>query len=234
MPIAELSAKICPLCQEPHIGFFSVCYICTEAQEAQRQEQAKREAHIAKGVEWKEMCPPIYRTSDWGRTDIATECANVAQTWWAKDDGKGLGIYGGSGLGKTRAMWEILKRHHFAGRKVKAIDAIGLENAAGDRHYSDRRESLSARHSIQQCKHVGILYIDDLGKERASPAVAKVLHDIIEHRTRNRLTTLWTSEKVGAELGARLGDDYADGLIRRLREFSTIIQANPQSKNPIP
>lgn len=222
MPEATITLKTCPLCSAQHESFFSVCLICTEAQEAERQEAAAKARQQQKNEQWLDLCPANYRATDWNRASLHPACAIVASTWWPAADGKGLGLRGPSGIGKTRAMWEILKRLHFTGRKVMALDAIALEQAAADRHHATVSENHAARRLIDRAKRAGILFLDDIGKETASPSVAKVLHDIIECRTRERLVTLWTTERTGQELGLRLGQDYGDGLVRRLREFSTI------------
>ncbi len=93
-------------------------------------------------------------------------------------------------------------------------------------HVGDPASASQARSLIHRCRTAGVLLFDDFGKERKlSSAVASATHDLLEDRARNCRTTLWTSEKTGVELAQRLGDDYADGIIRRLREFSQIIAA---------
>jgi DNA replication protein DnaC len=230
MPEALLTIKTCPFCSAQHESFFSVCPTCTEAREAKRLKADAEALQQQKADQWLDLCPTIYRETDWTRSELHPACAMVAKTWYPSTDGKGLGLRGDSGIGKTRAMWEILKRLHFSGRKVMAIDAIALEQAAADRHHATLGENHAARRLITSAKRCGILFLDDIGKETASPSVAKALHDIIECRTRERLVTLWTTERSGKELGARLGQDYGAGLVRRLREFSTIPEMSPTPK----
>lgn len=226
MTNALLTLKTCPFCSALHESFFSVCTPCLEAAETDRIQEKKRQIQQEKAEKWLELCPEIYRTTDWKNTadypDLNPNCAHIAATWLPADDGMGLGLHGKSGIGKTRAMWTILKRLHFSGRKVVALDAIALEQAAVDRHHATVSENHAARRLIDRAKNAGILYLDDIGKEKASPSVAKVLHDILETRTRAKRVTLWTSERVGHELALRFGTDYGDGMVRRLREFSHI------------
>lgn len=226
MPEATFALHTCPLCTAQHEGFFKVCLDCTQKAEETRLEQEQIAVQQRKAAAWLELCPANYRKTDWQLFEqypkLNPTCAHVAATWWPRNDGMGLGLNGPSGIGKTRAMWEILKRLHFSGRKIVALDAIALEQAAADRHHSTVSENHAARRLIDRAKRAGILYLDDIGKEKATPSVAKVLHDVIETRTRDRLVTLWTSERDGVELALRFGLDYGDGIVRRLREFSHI------------
>jgi len=122
-------------------------------------------------------------------------------------------------------VWEILRRHHFSGRSVFAATAQQIQFAVGDFHSDTQMDRNAARKLIRDCKGAGILFVDDIGKERSTAAVAAVLHDIVETRISHKLPILWTSEMTGEDLAQKLGDNYGHGLIRRLREFSTVIAA---------
>ena len=221
------TAKLCPECGRSHTGLFKSCPDCIEGNWNREQEIKKREAHAALTKTWTEICPPGYASTDWSRPELSPVCREAATKWWASASRfPWLGIHGGTGRGKTRCMWEILRRHHFAGRHVLAVDVTQFARAASDWHCDDRTARSEARSLIRRCCNAGILLFDDIGKERKlSAAVASATHDLLEERARQRRTTLWTSEKTGDELAQRFGDDYADGIIRRLREFSEIVAA---------
>jgi DNA replication protein DnaC len=221
------TAKLCPECGHSHAGLFRHCPDCMEGAWQKEQEVKKLEAQAALSKAWTKICPPGYASTDWSHPDLSPVCREAAMKWWASGSRyPWLGIHGGTGRGKTRCMWEILRRHHFAGRQVLAVDVTQFARAASDWHCDDRTARSEARSLIHRCRTAGVLLFDDFGKERKlSSAVASATHDLLEDRARNCRTTLWTSEKTGVELAQRLGDDYADGIIRRLREFSQIIAA---------
>lgn len=221
------STKLCPDCGHFHTGLFKRCPDCIEGTWHKEQEIKKLESRAALAKAWTEICPPGYASTDWSRPDLSPVCREAATKWWASGSRfPWLGIHGGTGRGKTRCMWEILRRHHFAGRQVLAVDVTRFARAASDCHCDDRTARNEARSLIRRCCTAGVLLFDDIGKERKlSAAVASATHELLEERARHRRTTLWTSEKTGDELAQRFGDDYADGIIRRLREFSEIVAA---------
>jgi hypothetical protein len=220
----DVTIRLCPDCRRPSDGQFGVCDACMTVRESKHHDELNREKSAKLALAWKHLCPPLYQQTNWKHPGLSPACCEHARTWWA-NNGLGLGFYGPSGRGKTRAMWEILRRHHFAGRKVLAVSAQKIQSAVSDFHADANAERNEARKLIRDCKVVGILLIDDIGKERTSPAVASALHDIIETRFSHKRPTLWTSELTGEDLAQKLGDNYANGLTRRIRESSTIIQA---------
>ena len=223
--LLDVEIRLCPDCHRPSDGPFGVCDSCMASREAKHEAALQRERAEKRALAWDRMCPRLYRHTNWKHPDLSPVFCGLAHTWWAKDDGMGLGIYGPSGVGKTRAVWEILRRHHFAGRSVLATTAQQIQFAVGDFHSDTQMDRNAARKLIRDCKGAGILFVDDIGKERSTPAVAAVLHDIVETRVSNKLPILWTSEMTGEDLAQKLGDNYGHGLIRRLREFSTVIAA---------
>lgn len=223
----DVTVRICPDCSLPSDGPFGVCDACMTVREAKHHDEVKRAKSAKLDFAWKQSCPPLYRQTDWKHPGLSPACCEHAHTWWAKSDGIGLGFYGPSGRGKTRAMWEILRRHHFTGRKFLAVSAQKIQSAVSDYHADTYSERNAARKLISDCKVVGILFIDDLGKERTSQAVASVLHDILETRFSHKRPLLWTSELAGEELAQKLGENYANGLIRRIRDFSTVVDIKP-------
>lgn len=216
-------SRFCRICKQPDDNIFHICDACMNERLAHARKEKERDQKLARMMRWIELCPLNYRSTDWNRDGLSPECRRVATSWWAKDDGVGLGLYGPSGRGKTRAMWEILKRHFFAGMQVRAVDMLSIQTAVSDFHSNERAEREVARKLFHSCKTVRLLLIDDIGKGRSTAPVAAALHEIIECRTRMRLPTLWTTEQKSETLAHRFGEDYANGLVRRLVEFSTIV-----------
>ena len=223
--LMDVRIRLCPDCQRPSDGPFGVCNPCMDARQAKHSDDLKREKAEKLALVWRRICPPLFNKTKWDHPGLSLVLCELAHTWWAKDDGMGLGVYGPTGVGKTRAVWEILRRHHFSGRSVFAATAQQIQIAVGDFHTDAFMDRSAARKLIRDCKGSGILFIDDIGKERTTAAVAAVLHDIVDTRVSHKRPILWTSELTGTELGEKLGENYGNGLIRRLREFSTVIAA---------
>lgn len=206
----------------------SICGVCADARCAQAASEQQEEAHKDRVHRWTVLCPPLYQSTAWTQhPELAPVCREVAKSWWVTKRGIGLGLYGPSGSGKTRAMFEVLKRHHFAGRHVMAIQSMDIEEACGLLLHSDPVVKQDARQTLRRCHKAGILYIDDIGKERMTDPVAREFQRLIEHRSRQFLPTFWTSEQTGDWLLQRIGVAYGDGLIRRLRDFSDIRNVRP-------
>lgn len=223
------SPKLCPDCQTPlKADELAVCGDCADARSARHAEQLRAEKQTERVQKWLALCPPLYASTAWTQhPELSPVCRDVAESWWADARGIGLGLYGRTGLGKTRAMFSILRRHHFAGRQVLPLQSMDIEEAAANVFADDPLLRNGAHDTLRRARGAGILYLDDLGKEKMTERVAKEFHRLIEHRCRHRLPTLWTSEQSGDWLARRLGEAYGDGLIRRLREFTDIRCVNP-------
>lgn len=243
-----LHEHTCPRCGSTHQSIFrgttAMCPDCTDylRQEALRPAQ---QAEVAESQEqrlkaWLELCPPDYRSTAWREhPELSPLCRWVAKYWWLPGperdartgpDGtpvfgtqRGLGLFGPTGRGKTRAMYAILRRLHFAGVRCFAVQAIRFAEAAmliAERApWSERTPALDL---IRTCHRVPVLLFDDLGKENSTPAVAKAMHDLVEDRKAHHRTLLWTSERTADELAQFLGTNYADGIVRRIGETTRI------------
>lgn len=238
----------CPTCQTVHVSLFrgtsAMCPDCTDklqvAFKQPKAEAAEYESQEMRVKAWEELCPPDYRSTGWrDHPELSPLCRWVARYWWLAGperdarrgpDGepvfgkeRGLGLFGPTGRGKTRAMYAILKRLHFAGVRCFAVQAIQFAEAAmliAERApWSERNPALEL---IRLCHRVPVLLFDDLGKENSTPAVAKAIHDLVEERKAYHRTLLWTSERTDDELAQFLGKNYADGIVRRIGEITRI------------
>lgn len=223
--------KFCPECGQGHASFWNTCEDClgkrADNNVAAAKEAAQSLIQSERIRKWHELCPVTYRSTRWTDPEYAARLSPIAhdfaKDWWASAGGRGLGLWGSTGQGKTRAMFQILRRHHFAGLSCFAIQSTKLAKAAIDAvAENDVRAKNEARWLLRKCRQVYLLFIDDLGKERATPRVAAEIHEIWEYRTSHQLPILWTCERDGEWLAFQLGETYGDGLIRRIRGNSTI------------
>ena len=247
---------VCPECGTRHTSLFrgtsALCPACVERRQsaflAPAQEQSEAERQQARLDAWLELCPEDYRSTNWrDHPELSPLCRWLAKYWWLRNDERdalvdaeglpvfgtqlGLGLFGPSGRGKTRAMYAILKRLHWAGVRCFAVQAIHFAEAAmlvAERApWAERYPALSL---LKRCHTVPVLLFDDLGKENSSAAVAKAMHDLVEERKARRRVLLWTSERTDEELAQFLGVNYADGIVRRIGETTKIFH----TEDPIP
>lgn len=223
----EKTEKICPDCEKPHFAVFPTCDSCLDKRAAAVEVEVQKDEHDKRVQAWLAICPPAFRSTDWSDSssyfdELSPIARQAAKTWWAGDKGKGLGLFGSTGKGKSRAMYDILKRHHFAGRVVKAVTALEIQKASQDVFSDDKRTKHEARRLLDSLRRVGLLYIDDIGKETMTARVGGEFHGLFDYRINNHLPTLWTTEKDGKTLANMFGEQYGDGLIRRFRQCSEI------------
>lgn len=217
----------CPECHRHHVSFLRVCDPCMELRRATLPTEATQRAQTKLNTTWKAIgCPPAYESTDWDRRAGTDEvplhpiCRTLALHWWVPSQtSTGLGICGSTGQGKSRALWAILRRHHFANYSVSWLNAYDLSRLAAEASsYRPSTTRTDARKRLQHAATVQILALDDLGKEVADKTTAAALHQLIETRCAHLRPILFTTEKPANALAARFGNDYADGIIRRLRE----------------
>lgn len=234
----------CPDCGHTHEsivrGHTARCPDCIEsiqrahhAATTPTREAVAAAAHTARTTAWESLCPPDYRTSAWkSHPELSPLCHWLARHWSLLSADRlpvfgperGLLLYGPTGRGKTRCMFAILRRLHWAGIPCAFVEAVRYAEHAALVHdfkapYTSRRDS---QHYLDHAKRTRVLFFDDLGKEGTTPGFARAFHDLLEHRKSHHLPTLVTSERVGTELAQHLGTNYADGIVRRLREICAI------------
>ena len=205
---------------KPVIGFTWIQKLC---QPCRKQNDIEVEAYWAESERqkaeeaWFNICPPLYRDTDPARLTVGAETLDKILKWTPNP--QGIGLTGTSGAGKTRAMFLLLHGLHLGGHKIVATTAKRFENWCHRMFDKDDE----ARLSIKAARNAKILFIDDIGKEKYTERVESEFYDLIEHRTSNLLPILWTANATGQQLVKMMGEDRGTPIVRRLREFSTII-----------
>lgn len=133
----------------------------------------------------------------------------------------GLRIEGKSGLCKTRFMFKLLEREHQGGRKVGAwmhaeLRALVTALAAGDQ--------AGLNQFLNTVLKLDILFLDDLGKGRRTPASEEVIYAIIDGRSKLCRPVMFTSNLPLKEIIKTFGEDYQEPLLRRIEDKTTLIQ----------
>lgn len=195
---------------------------------------------------WDDICPPDYQDTEISR--LTRQCAEKLLTLQVrpsrvihldeilrhKHTDRGLALIGRTGECKTRIMLELLRRYHFAGVKVRYINAV---NFADDLAASYGGDAGSAERWMKAIERAPILLIDDLGKEKLTERVESTYYRIVEFRKGHKLPLYFTGNMNGDDLIEKwqrnaqaqgFWSDRAEPIVRRLREMTDSITIKPR------
>ncbi len=168
-------------------------------------------------AEWRAICPVQFQNTDPARLERPEryEKAVNAHIWTGQNHGRGLLLYGKTGMGKTRAMWSVLLREFLRGKDITVLNS-------GSAFEYARMMSIGVREGMDWLQHkitVPVLGLDDIFKGKLTDSWESALFDIIDSRMENGRPFVVTCNDVGDALAARMSPDRGPALIRRLREF---------------
>jgi len=147
----------------------------------------------------------------------------TALDWKPQGDVSGLLLHGTTGVGKTRGIWEIIKR-------------LWAEETKKDRQLkfeflTMRKLETTIESGFKEQKHgtaidylinCPLLILDDFGKERLTQRMASDLFAIVDERSTSRRSTIISTNFNGSTLLDRFDNrDKETGvaLIRRLKDY---------------
>lgn len=231
--------KTCETCQQPFtiddegctdigrsiLTMKRYCEPCLDAigkasSEAERQREREKLDN-----RWAEICPPLYRETDFAHPGILPSFFTAAGEW-CPGIPQGLGFMGNSGGGKTRLLFWCLQRAFEAGKRVEATSHHAFGRIVMDAFSSpneERRER--ANQSLDRFSKVDVLLLDDLGKAPSTERCDAELENLIETRGAHLRPILWSANGHGQWLIDRFGPDRGSPIVRRLAEFSTVVKA---------
>lgn len=136
-----------------------------------------------------------------------------------RDTRRGIYLHGEVGSGKTHIAWALAKRwEEQTGRPPlfwNVSELIRSIKSDFNKHpYDQEREE----EYIMQ--HRGLLFLDDLGAERATDFVADTLYLIVNRRYEEKIPMIITSNLDLGELSDRVGDRIAS----RIAGMSEVIE----------
>ncbi len=200
---------------------------CDPCWEFLKADKAKRDAQYhAEDLErrWLKICPPLYQTTEPSHSSIPRPVAKQVMAWTDDKQGTGIALCGPSGRCKTRMIFLLLEELHFQRDvRITAIGATKLGNLIS-RSFDDSQEGAFARDVMKYCRISDVLFLDDLGKEKLTDRVEAEFYEIVEHRTSHYMPIFWTANAKESELRARMTDDRGGAFMRRLLEFSKLIE----------
>lgn len=203
----------------PHLRV--VCEDCHARHSAKLQQEQAAEEQERRQEAFNAICPPLYRESDPERIPAAflREC----EAW--QYNPVGIGLVGPAGCGKTRAAWMLLKRLHMSGLRVYGITATAFAKACADQWHDNNQAKALAEDTLTRCRRTKVLLLDDLGKQKMTERSELELFDLLEHRSSHELPIIWTANAAKGDLRKMLSSDRGEPILRRISEFTKIINA---------
>lgn len=164
---------------------------------------------------WDEKCPPRFKSAILGEAlpaGIDRATFERITRWRYTEGGKGLYIHGPAGTGKTTSFWalaRVLEKESTAPFVLTSLElSRQLQEAARDIR------------AVPWLARARVLMIDDFGKERATPAAAALLWEVLDQRYSHGLPVIITSRFTSKELAERFGEaSIGEDITRRLYEL---------------
>lgn len=164
--------------------------------------------------------PALFRDTEVERLHPSVQ---KALDWKPEGDVSGLLLHGTTGIGKTRAIWEIIRRQWVESVKrdrqlpyqfltMRKIEGM-IEKGFDDRQHAKMLEGLI---------DLPFLIIDDFGKERLTQRMASDLFAIIDERSTARKPTIISTNYNGTSLLERFDSrdvETGKAMIRRLKDY---------------
>lgn len=156
----------------------------------------------ARDALWSRVCPSLYlgaEMSDLGDADQA-----VLDGWLFATAARNLILAGSIGTGKTYAALAVAREKHRGGLSVAFWPMVELWDALRPGGDPDL---------IGDVCHVDVLVLDDLGAEKPSDWTAERLFLIVNRRALDQRPIIATSNLIGKDLRAAVGDRVYDRLV---------------------
>jgi DNA replication protein DnaC len=180
------------------------------------------------------ITPPRYQATDTMHPDFNRRLWERVQTWKPTSERPWLGMTGPTGESKTRCAFltfrkinlEMIRRPEYpedgAWRPSVAVVSAYQFSEAVLGQFQDEQKASSVE-LLRKLRRVQLLMIDDLGKQRNTPAISGELFAMLDHRHAENLCTIWTSNSTPEGIVSGMSEDMAGPLAGRIRECSTII-----------
>lgn len=201
----------------------TVCDDCMELVRAHYDPSRKPdEDNVTMTPEWDKKCPQRHKEVAIGAVKPAgiDWAAFEKVAAWKAEERRGIICTGAPGTGKTSAFWALAKALEEAGTAPVVLGSLEL-----GRVLSEAARDIREVGWLHGCK---VLMIDDLGKERATPAAAALFWEVLDRRLSNGKPLICTTNFAGAEFADRFGEKHlGDAIRRRLSELCRRVHFNP-------
>lgn len=200
----------------------TVCEDCMGLVRAHYSPQGHDEV-ISATPKWDEKCPerlkPVILSQI--RPKVIDWQAYTAASEWSPSELKGVALIGDQGSGKTTALWSLFRK-----LEQQGLNPILLGSLEMGRILGEAARDIKAVSWMHRCR---VLMIDDLGKERASPAVASLFWEVLNERYNKNLPVIVSSRFTGEEFEKRFGEEHlGEDIRRRMNELCRPIKFKAQ------
>jgi len=219
VPIVEVSCRRCAglyKTYEPSgLGDDLVCPSCLQSAEAKAKAKEREKAFL-------KLCPPAMAATELERLPAWKDnqaSVKKALAWNPTPEKPLLILHGVTGRGKSRLMWQVMKRLAIEEGLPPVYFGAGELSLSVSSAWADMKAEALV-HSLKAAK---VLAFDDLDKDRLSPKAEEALFAVISHRCDHGKPTLITTNLTGEPLVSRMSAEMGTALLRRLREFSSTV-----------
>jgi len=150
-----------------------------------------------------------------------------ALEWTPVEDKTGLLLHGTTGVGKTRGIWEIVRRLWVAeANKDRQLNYSFLTMRKLEGMIEQSFDTRTHSKMIDELIETKLLILDDFGKERLTQRMASDLFSIIDERSTARRATIISTNFNGQTLLERFDSrDKETGvaMIRRFKDYYRIV-----------
>lgn len=216
--------KTCKGCQQPFdvaeamFRLIAYCQPCTVKAMAALETQKQQAATAARMKRWRDLCPLEFHDTKRDKLPLP-EMLDRVMTWQRGNKGAGLLLHGPTGLGKTRCAWVLLWREIMDGAGVAVISPkSGIDYAETFKRGTDVAAAW-VRHRMR----ADILLLDDPFKANLSASYESCLYSVVNERAQHLLPCIFTVNDSGATLSARMSQDRAEPMVRRIRETTVAL-----------
>ena len=207
------------------VDMIAHCSTCEPCSEKAAAEEAKHEKQEKARIRWEQTVESEYRKTSTDHPDFPKAIYGKCLAWMRDPDRMPfLGLIGKSGHGKTRVISQIVKHMIWRGDYVTWINSAKFQWCCQNQFNDQSKDE--AQRTLRMATKTAILVFDDIGSLKATEAVSDALYGLLEHRTANGLTTLWTSNETLDEIliGKHITEKARSRSTSRLGGYSDIIE----------
>ena len=199
--------------------------VCDECMELVRDhyDHGHKPQEVTATPEWDQHCPPRFQDAV-----LAEELPSKVDRAgydrvmrWADDPStvRGPLMSGKPGTGKTTTFWALARKLEQAGHSPKCLSSVELGRILSTAA-KDVRE-------VSWLYNSRVLMVDDLGKEKLTPAVASLLWEVLDRRYGLGHPLVVTTQFSGQQMESRFGEEHlGQSIRRRLNEVCFQVQFN--------
>jgi DNA replication protein DnaC len=188
---------------------------CPACEEKEATHKRDRDLDRLK-TRWASLCPDIFKSTDFAGLPCQMAAKRVLE--W-KFGHSGIILHGPTGMGKSRSAWLLLKKLHFEGKSIVALNSLAALTYAS--LYS--KSTADVERWVQSLIFCDVLMLDDIFKVKLTDSFESIIFSVIDQRTEGGRPMIVTANDTSETLVNRLTADRAEPLLRRLKEFCSPI-----------